>query len=92
MSDRDRRLAEAMGEAYHGKLCSMCYPGHCEHDFDNDGKKRLMDWAVEQEWWKPLLRWVELSYPNFVEHDGELFRYLWRNLPSLLVEYHGEER
>lgn len=52
-------------------------------------RARLMDWAVEQEWWDEFKDW---SWDKAPDDDNDWVAYLWRNLPDLLVEYHGEER
>lgn len=81
--DRDRRLAEMMG---------MDYPQRKLHnpDFSTpEWRAKLMDWAVEQEWWDEFKDW---SLDKAPDDDNDWVAYLWRNLPDLIVEYHGEGR
>ena len=52
-------------------------------------RAKLMDWATEQEWWDEFKDW---SWDKAPDDDNDWVAYLWRNLPSLLVEYHGEGR
>lgn len=57
-------------------------------------RARLMDWAVEQEWWQTFLPWAMRKW--FTEFDEDrtdcnYVKYLWRNLADLIMEYHGEE-
>ena len=104
--DRDRRLAELMGMC--GWYCTKCdkplrpaevtYEENClycglhlsDPDFSTpEWRARLMDWAVEQEWWDEFKDW---SWDKAPDDDNDWVAYLWRNLPSLLVEYHGEGR
>jgi len=55
-------------------------------------RARLMDWAVEQEWYWDFEEWItNEKFPDTPE--GIMFtQYLWRNLATLVVEYHGEGR
>ena len=57
-------------------------------------RARLMDWAVEQEWWGDFLwsKWSEWAPTVKNVTRGDFVAYLWRNLPDLLAEYHGEGR
>lgn len=48
-------------------------------------RARLMDWAVEQEWWENFY-WVMYDRSRFIS-IVEWERYLWRNLPDLVYEY-----
>ena len=104
--DRDRRLAEMMGLCKHrgiwggqGWVCYKCKEhirlqnshGELDPDFSTpEWRARLMDWAVEQEWWENFY-WVMYDRSRFIS-IVEWERYLWRNLPDLIVEYHGEGR
>ena len=107
MIDRDRRLAELMGmcgwyctkcdkplrpeEVTYEENCLYCGLHLSDPDFSTpEWRARLMDWAVEQEWWENFY-WVMYDRSRFIS-IVEWERYLWRNLPSLLVEYHGEGR
>ena len=104
--DRDRRLAEMMGLC--GWYCTKCdkplrpaevtYEENClycglhlsDPDFTTpEWRARLMDWAVEQEWWNEFKDW---SWDKAPDDDNDWVAYLWRNLPDLIVEYHGEGR
>ena len=104
--DRDRRLAEMMGLC--GWYCTKCdkplrpaevtYEENClycglhlsDPDFSTpEWRARLMDWAVEQEWWDEFKDW---SWDKAPDDDNDWVAYLWRNLPDLIVEYHGEGR
>ena len=106
MIDRDRRLAELMGMC--GWYCTKCdkplrpaevtYEENClycglhlsDPDFTTpEWRARLMDWAVEQEWWDEFKDW---SWDKAPDDDNDWVAYLWRNLATLLVEYHGEGR
>ena len=106
MSDRDRRLAELMGMC--GWYCTKCdkplrpaevtYEENClycglhlsDPDFSTpEWRARLMDWAVEQEWWDEFKDW---SWDKAPDDDNDWVAYLWRNLATLIVEYHGEGR
>ena len=52
-------------------------------------RARLMDWAVEQEWWIAFIVWVKDGYTGHPTNDtAGLYAYLWRHLASLLYEYH----
>lgn len=54
-------------------------------------RARLMDWAVEQEWWEDFDKWLVVEKTRLTK-GADITRYLWRNLPDLLAEYHGEGR
>ena len=105
--DRDRRLAEMMGlcgwyctkcdkplrpaEVTYEENCLYCGLHLSDPDFTTpEWRARLMDWAVEQEWWENFY-WVMCDRSRFIS-IVEWERYLWRNLPDLIVEYHGEGR
>lgn len=92
--DRDRRLCELMG---------MDYPQRKLHDPDfslPEWRAKLMDFCVEQEWWERFYKWAWFKRyavpgddrPSMCSGDWDFFCYLWRNLPGLIVEYHGEGR
>jgi len=104
--DRDRRLAEMMGLC--GWYCTKCdkplrpaevtYEENClycglhlsDPDFSTpEWRAKLMDWAVEQEWWDEFKDW---SWDKAPDDDNDWVAYLWRNLATLIVEYHGEGR
>ena len=104
--DRDRRLAEMMEMC--GWYCTKCdkplrpaevtYEENClycglhlsDPDFSTpEWRARLMDWAVEQEWWDEFKDW---SWDKAPDDDNDWVAYLWRNLATLIVEYHGEGR
>jgi len=106
MIDRDRKLAEMMGikgwycfvcerqllpeEVTYVERCSICNTVLHDPDFSTpEWRAKLMDWAVEQEWWDEFKDW---SWDKAPDDDNDWVAYLWRNLPSLLVEYHGEGR
>ena len=105
--DRDRRLAELMGmcgwyctkcdkplrpaEVTYEENCLYCGLHLSDPDFSTpEWRARLMDWAVEQEWWENFY-WVMYDRSRFIS-IVEWERYLWRNLATLIVEYHGEGR
>lgn len=107
MSDRDRRLAELMGmcgwyctkcdkplrpaEVTYEENCLYCGLHLSDPDFSTpEWRARLMDFCTEQEWWENFY-WVMYDRSRFIS-IVKWERYLWRNLPSLLVEYHGEGR
>lgn len=103
MMDRDRRLAEMMGicvnwepdaSVYAYGVCKNCGDRFFNHfaapDFSTpEWRARLMDWAVEQEWYWDFEEWIgNEKFPDTPE--GIMFtQYLWRNLPALVAEYHG---
>ena len=105
--DRDRRLAEMMGlcgwyctkcdkplrpaEVTYEENCLYCGLHLSDPDFSTpEWRAKLMDWAVEQEWWENFY-WVMYDRSRFIS-IVEWERYLWRNLATLIVEYHGEGR
>jgi len=104
--DRDRRLAEMMGLC--GWYCTKCdkplrpaevtYEENClycglhlsDPDFSTpEWRAKLMDFCVGQEWWNEFKDW---SWDKAPDDDNDWVAYLWRNLPDLIVEYHGEGR
>jgi hypothetical protein len=104
--DRDRRLAEMMGLC--GWYCTKCdkplrpaevtYEENClycglhlsDPDFSlPEWRAKLMDFCVGQEWWNEFKDW---SWDKAPDDDNDWVAYLWRNLPDLIVEYHGEGR
>jgi len=104
--DRDRRLAEMMGLC--GWYCTKCdkplrpaevtYEENClycglhlsDPDFTTpEWRAKLMDFCVGQEWWNEFKDW---SWDKAPDDDNDWVAYLWRNLPDLIVEYHGEGR
>lgn len=103
--DRDRRLAEMMGLCKHrgiwggqGWVCYKCKEhirlqnshGELDPDFSTpEWRAKLMDWATEQEWWDEFKDW---SWDKAPDDDNDWVAYLWRNLATLIVEYHGEGR
>ena len=114
--DRDRRLAEMMGLCWHEMdrnplnphlMCAKCQKMWRDipdnPDFTTpEWRAKLMDWAVEQEWWNGFVekqksiflgKWVrgEIDGKPWVNPESEFITYLWRNLATLIVEYHGEE-
>ena len=108
MSDRDRRLAELMGmcgwyctkcdkplrptEVTYEENCLYCGLHLSDPDFTlPEWRARLMDWAVEQEWWDDFDKWLVIEKTRLTK-GADIARYLWRNLPDLIVEYHGEGR
>lgn len=101
--DRDRRLAEMMGicvnwepdtSLYAYGVCKNCGDRFFNHfaapDFSTpEWRAKLMDWAVEQEWWIAFIVWVKDGYTGHPTNDtAGLYAYLWRHLASLLYEYH----
>ena len=55
-------------------------------------RARLMDWAIEQEWWEDFCESVEGRY--HYEHSTigcVTYAYLWRNLSDLVDEYTKEK-
>ena len=106
--DRDRRLCELMQICWHEwrdwdsphgptRVCNKCrmevsylLPTPEYPDFSTpEWRARLMDWAVEQEWWDEFKDW---SWDKAPDDDNDWVAYLWRNLATLIVEYHGEGR
>jgi len=104
--DRDRRLAEMMGLC--GWYCTKCdkplrpaevtYEENClycglhlsDPDFTTpEWRAKLMDFCVGQEWWNEFKDW---SWDKAPDDDNDWVAYLWRNLATLIVEYHGEGR
>ena len=88
--DRDRRLAEMMGlqqvEVWDNFNDKRIFP-----DFSTpEWRARLMDWAVEQVWFKEFVYWTQDRVEKI--ELAAIYVYLWRNLATLIVEYHGEER
>ena len=49
-----------------------------------------MDWAVEQEWFKEFVYWTQDRVEKI--ELAAIYVYIWRNLATLIVEYHGEGR
>lgn len=106
MSDRDRRLCELMGiPIKKGGAIILKTDDTIEEDLHEyvpdfstpEWRARLMDWATEQEWWEAFYRktwreWYRKQDAWSVSREAKYIVYLWRNLPDLLVEYHGEER
>lgn len=88
--------------------CKKCGVEHFSNriypDFTTpEWRARLMDWAVEQEWWNGFVekqksiflgKWVrgEIDGKPWVNPESEFITYLWRNLATLIVEYHREGR
>ena len=107
MSDRDRRLAELMGmcgwyctkcdkplrpaEVTYEENCLYCGLHLSDPDFSTpEWRAKLMDWAVEQEWFKEFVYWTQDRVEKI--ELAAIYVYLWRNLATLIVEYHGEGR
>jgi len=105
--DRDRRLAEMMGikgwycfvcerqllpeEVTYVERCSICNTVLHDPDFSTpEWRAKLMDWAVEQEWFKEFVYWTQDRVEKI--ELAAIYVYLWRNLATLIVEYHGEGR
>ena len=102
--DRDRRLAEMMGicvnwepdtSLYAYGVCKNCGDRFFNHFADPDfttpeWRAKLMDWAVEQEWFKEFVYWTQDRVEKI--ELAAIYVYLWRNLATLIVEYHGEGR
>lgn len=98
---RDRKLAEMMGICWHDNQGwpDFSYP---------EWRARLMDFCVEQEWFPRLLEHAfnrcsidsgenvnsfEIAFSREdTFYTYEIFTYLWRNLPDLIVEYRGLEK
>ena len=53
-------------------------------------RAKLMDWAVEQELFKEFVYWTQDRVEKI--ELAAIYVYLWRNLATLIVEYHGEGR
>jgi len=49
----------------------------------------LQQWVMGQEWWDEFKDW---SWDKAPDDDNDWVAYLWRNLATLIVEYHGEGR
>ena len=105
--DRDRRLAEMMGlcgwyctkcdkplrpaEVTYEENCLYCGLHLSDPDFSTpEWRAKLMDWAVEQEWFKEFVYWTQDRVEKI--ELAAIYVYLWRNLATLIVEYHGEGR
>ena len=75
--------------------CAHCGFHLSDPDFSTpEWRARLMDWAVEQEWGGDFLwsRWSAWAPTVKNVTRGDFVAYLWRNLATLIVEYHGEGR
>jgi|GEM_PF-3664692 len=92
--DRDRRLCELMGiPIKKGGAIILKTDDTIEEDLHEyvpdfstpEWRAKLMDWAVEQEWWENFY-WVMYDRSRFIS-IVEWERYLWRNLPDLVYEY-----
>lgn len=82
--DKPLRPAEVTYE----ENCLYCGLHLSDPDFSTpEWRARLMDWAVEQEWWENFY-WVMYDRSRFIS-IVEWERYLWRNLPDLVYEYRG---
>ncbi len=103
----DRRLAELMGmcgwyctkcdkplrpaEVTYEENCLYCGLHLSDPDFTTpEWRAKLMDWAVEQEWFKEFVYWTQDRVEKI--ELAAIYVYLWRNLATLIVEYHGEGR
>lgn len=92
--DKPLRPAEVTYE----ENCLYCGLHLSDPDFSTpEWRARLMDWATEREWWEAFYRktwreWYRKQDAWSVSREAKYIVYLWRNLPSLLVEYHGEGR
>ncbi len=89
--DKPLRPAEVTYE----ENCLYCGLHLSDPDFTTpEWRARLMDWAVEQEWWGDFLwsNWSAWAPTAKNVTRGDFVAYLWRNLATLLVEYHGEGR
>lgn len=84
--DKPLRPAEVTYE----ENCLYCGLHLSDPDFSTpEWRARLMDWAVEQEWWIAFIVWVKDGYTGHPTNDtAGLYAYLWRHLASLLYEYH----
>lgn len=90
-------------EVTYVERCSICNTVLHDPDFSTpEWRAKLMDWATEQEWWDGFVekqksiflgKWVrgEIDGKPWVNPESEFITYLWRNLATLIVEYHGEE-
>ena len=84
--DKPLRPAEVTYE----ENCLYCGLHLSDPDFSTpEWRARLMDWAVEQEWWDEFKDW---SWDKAPDDDNDWVAYLWRNLADLIMEYHGEGR
>ena len=54
-------------------------------------RARLMDWAVEQEWWFNFEQFALEKRVETKPFEFNYSRYLWRNLPELVAEYWREK-
>lgn len=83
-------------EVTYEENCLYCGLHLSDPDFSTpEWRAKLMDWAVEQEWWQTFLPWAMRKW--FTEFDEDrtdcnYVKYLWRNLADLIMEYHGEGR
>lgn len=80
-------------EVTYEENCLYCGLHLSDPDFSTpEWRARLMDWAVEQEWYWDFEEWItNEKFPDTPE--GIMFtQYIWRNLATLIVEYHGEGR
>ena len=73
-------------EVTYEENCLYCGLHLSDPDFSlPEWRAKLMDWAVEQEWWDNFY-WVMYDRSRFIS-IVEWERYLWRNLPDLVSEY-----
>ena len=76
-------------EVTYEENCLYCGLHLSDPDFSTpEWRARLMDWAVEQEWWENFY-WVMYDRSRFIS-IVEWERYLWRNLPALVNKYRRE--
>ena len=90
--DKPLRPAEVTYE----ENCLYCGLHLSAPDFSTpEWREKLMDWAVGEEWWDGFVvfvvdkHWFEIKKSVII---SVIYAYLWRNLPDLLAEYHGEGR
>lgn len=92
--DKPLRPAEVTYE----ENCLYCGLHLSDPDFSTpEWRARLMDWAVEQGWYQEFNdwaydEWVKCAFRSDIQTDHIFTRHLWRNLATLIVEYHGEGR
>lgn len=83
-------------DVFDSKLCEFEQHGKYRMtvrvvDFSTpEWRARLMDWAVGQEWFKEFAYWTQDRVEKI--ELAAIYVYLWRNLATLVVEYHGEGR
>lgn len=89
--DKPLRPAEVTYE----ENCLYCGLHLSDPDFSTpEWRAKLMDFLVEQEGFDKFILWATNKWFREVScaeiRTAVFERYLWRNLATLIVEYHGE--